>query len=261
MAKNELTGIERTLVISYLVDGNVPLTLCASNEEFSISGEQTKVLEQGIVVIQDSDAALEKFENRDVRIRFYFNKLALYFTARLQRSSAGLALVIPETIYKLDEKIERISGEFSVSIFYSGANKSGQKNEIECDFDERFPIFVRDDYKARIEKYLSEALPVKNEAIEGRIHAPKVIYADSQRIVFAARKIDMPLTLDSKYELLLKFPIDGPLRERKVSLSCVVENMFENYDCDRRCACANFFSVREEDRRFLGDKMPASQID
>ena len=273
MEKNELTGIERQLVLEYLMDGNAPLTLSLQNENLpekkseslsvtfpvALRSEQMKVLGEGIILLRNTGSAVESFFGKNVRVQFYFNKLALYFDTRVQRASTGLALVIPSVIHKLPDEIPESRSGFSVTVYYessarNGMNKS-QKTDILCDFDENYPLFTKNDYKKVVQRYLSEKNAEKNENIAERIHAPKVIYVDSSRIVFAAKKTDMPLASGCEYALLLCFPITGPIKQRKVYVSCVVDDMFESYERDKLCACAKISSIREEDVRFLDDKM------
>ena len=223
-----------------------------------------KVLEQGIILIQDSNNQIQSFDGKNVRVLFYFNKLGLYFETKAQSSSAGLALVIPKIINKVEDKKTNEKKDFSVTVFYetSAAKKASQPVEIACNFDSRFPLFEHTDLNSRIEKYLSEcdSAEQEGEAIAGRIHSPSVIHVDSKNIVFASRKIDMPFTSGAEYALLLRFPISGPIKERKVYASCVINRIYENFECDRLCACAVFSSMREEDERFLEDKMNSSDL-
>ena len=69
----------------------------------------------------------------------------------------------------------------------------------------------------------------------------------------------MPFTSGSEYALLLRFPISGPVKERKVYASCVIDRIYESFECGRLCACAVFSSIREEDERFLEDKMHSGE--
>ena len=78
MKKNELTGIERQLVLQYLVDGNVPVTVTEvktaveDNEKIksltsgvfpvALPGEQMTVLDQGIILLQNPPEAVKTFE-------------------------------------------------------------------------------------------------------------------------------------------------------------------------------------------------------
>lgn len=274
MAKNGLTGIERQLVLDYLMDGNADVTLSLVQEQggkavhppvapavpvtFSVAprAEQSAVLNQGGILLKGSGTAAV-FSGKTVRVQFYFNKLALFFVTAARLSSAGLALALPEHIQKVEDRQEPVRGGFSATVFYQAAfsPRVAQKTDIVCGCDERFPLFIASDYRKRVAVYLSEPLPARTEPNALRIHAPSVIYVDSRRIVFASEKRAMPFSPGAEYALLLRFPISGPLRERKVFLSCVVEQMFESHECDRLCACARFSSIREEDERFLSDRM------
>ena len=269
MAKNELTGIERQLVLEYLMDGNSPVTITlvkdagetSSTEPVSavfpvaLRAEQMKVLGQGIILLKNAPDSAGLFVGKMVRVKFYFNKLALFFVTKVQRASTGLALVIPSAISKVEDVQSVDKPGFSVTIFYKSGSKSGQKIDIRCYLDERFPLFVRSDYKKLSKRYFAAEIEDSEESIAERIHAPTVIYLDSESVVFAAKKNDMTLTQGCEYALLLRFPIAGPIKERKVYLSCVVDDVFENYECNRLCARAKFSSIREEDERFLSDKI------
>jgi hypothetical protein len=269
MAKNELTGIERQLVLEYLMDGNSPVTITLVNDSPSapasepvsavfpvaLRAEQMKVLGQGIILLKNAPDSTELFAGKMVRVKFYFNKLALFFVTKVQRASTGLALVIPSAISKVEEEKPVDKPGFSVTIFYKSGSKTGQKIDIRCNLDERFPLFVRSDFKKLAKRYLEAEIKEAEEAIAERIHAPTVISLDSESVVFAARKNDITLTHGCEYAVLLRFPIAGPIKERKVYLSCVVDEIFENYECNRICARAKFSSIREEDERFLSDKI------
>ena len=278
MAGKALTGIERQLVLEYLADGNVPLTISLSEESslspeksekssvpafpVAVRGEQMKVLDQGIIIIPEPNGQILSFDGKSVQVMFYFNKLALYFETKAQKFSAGLALVIPKIISKIEDKKESERKDFAVTVFYetTPSKKAARPAEINCEFDSRFPLFKVSDYNSLIEKFLSEPLPLSTaaESIADRIHSPSVIYLDSSVIVFASKKTDMPFVSGSEYALLMRFPIAGPVKERKVYASCIINRIYENFECDRLCACASFSSMREEDSRFLEDKIASS---
>ena len=273
MVKNELSGVERQLVIEYLIDGNSPVTLSLINEnpidenqktvstKFSLASraEQLKIMEKGIILLKDASDFATIFEEKKVRVQFYFNKLALFFVTKIQRVSTELAFLIPSVIYRIEDKVSETKKDFSVIIYCESTSESGskinQKTDIECDFDDRFPLFYHVDYIQIIERYFSEESFEKIESIAERIHAPKVIYIDSKRIVFAANKKEMPLISGVEYTVLLKFPIFGPIKERKVYITCLIEKIYEDSEFTKTCACAKISSIYEEDARFLNDKM------
>lgn len=144
MESNSLTGIERELVLQYLIDGNVPVTVTpledksgeaedseekikpASSAIFPVAlkGEQIKVLEQGIILLTNPPKTVQNFQTKNVRVEFYFNRLGLYFITELKEVKAGLALVIPSEIHRITElEVERPL-DFSATLFYACNEKT-----------------------------------------------------------------------------------------------------------------------------------------
>lgn len=254
MDGNRLTGVGRRLVIDYLSDGRTGLTVLGPHDAapVAVRGEDIHVLGQGIVLVHNPAVGLRALDGKAVRVQFYYNKLALFFETVARLSPAGVELAVPEGISRVEDKGQGPSGGFSATICLSPSS-----SEIVCGSDERFPLFVPCDIMGRIKEYLSAQPAERCEAIECRIHAPKVIYIDSKKIVFAARKADLPFSDRAEYGLVLRFPTAGPIKERSVRLTCRVDGIFGGSGHDRLCASACFASVREEDGRFLGDRLGA----
>ena len=121
METSKLTGIERELVLQYLIDGNVPVTVTPIDEDESdgddekvkpataalfpiaIKAEQLKVLEQGIILLTNPPQNVRDFIDKKVRVEFYFNRLGLYFETKIKQIKAGLALVIPSSINRIQD--------------------------------------------------------------------------------------------------------------------------------------------------------------
>lgn len=237
-----LTGIERELVLQYLIDGNVPITVTpiengeadgtvkpASSSVFpvAIKAEQQKVLQQGIILLTNPSENVRNFIGQDVKVEFYFNRLGLYFETRMKESSAGLALVIPSAISRIEEKpAQGRTTEFSATLYYSLSRDSVEKNSegsihIECVPAAGYDIFakpvwkdVAEDAHQKAKSYLEEfiaharkqgvagngvqLIPVvrflaekshgeKIKSIEGRDEPLEVLFANHERIVFGAK--------------------------------------------------------------------------
>ena len=93
---SQLTGIERQLVLQYLMDANVPVTLteeielgqekAAENEKsenghrirtvasgvfpVALPGEQITVLDQGIILLKNPPESVKVFDGKKVRVQF-----------------------------------------------------------------------------------------------------------------------------------------------------------------------------------------------
>lgn len=175
MESNNLTGIERELVLQYLIDGNVPVTVTPIEEEknlgkkdddtdktnkgneldehekikpaastifpVALKGEQIKVLEQGIILLTKPPKAVQNFQTKKVRVEFYFNRLGLYFNTELKEVKSGLALVIPSEICRITELEKERPLDFSVRLFYSCNEK--ENVHIECYTTEGYKLFTK----------------------------------------------------------------------------------------------------------------------
>jgi hypothetical protein len=150
MTSSELTGIERELVLQYLMDGNVPVTVlpvdkpgipgeipAAAAEVFpvAIRAEQMTVIDQGIILLKNASESINRFAGRKVRVQFYFNKLGLYFISEMKQVSAGLALVIPEKILRVTDVPDDHPSTFSIMLYYEAGCKTGGLH-LDC-FPER----------------------------------------------------------------------------------------------------------------------------
>ncbi len=319
--KKVLTGIERQLVLEYLIDGNVPVTLCEyiektdethperqenasekDNETSSksvkklssgifpvaLKSEQIKVINQGIILLQNPPQLIKSFSGKKVKVQFYFNRLGLYFLTEVKNIRNGLALVIPENIFKVEDEIPKKNSDFSAVIYYDTGGKNG-KMDVECILNESYSLFTQPKWsdvseenqkeaKNYIEKavltsksdgtsignglflisvsrFLSEKADEKVNSIDGRVEKPSIIYIDHERIVFASKASDMILKEDGEYALMLTFPLSSPVMSRKVYVTFRIAKILSSVDESRKCACAVFTSIKEEDERFLYEKM------
>lgn len=161
MESNSLTGIERELVLSYLIDGNVPVTVTPIDDlskeikeskdgvrhavssifPVALKGEQIKVLEQGIILLSNPPKSVKEFKSKKVRVEFYFNRLGLFFNTELKEIKSGLALVIPSEIFRIAELEKERALDFSASLFYSCNKKTDV--HIDCFPLEGYRLFSK----------------------------------------------------------------------------------------------------------------------
>lgn len=139
MENKKLTGIERELVLQYLMDGNVPVTITPivenSNKEtihspdskifpVAIKPEKIKVEKTGKIFINNvSDEKFNKAE--DARIEFYFNRVGLYFISKLSFENNKLVINLPDEIDRIKDVEEQIDYEISAILYFEFENKKG----------------------------------------------------------------------------------------------------------------------------------------
>lgn len=132
--ENKLSGIERELVLKYLLDGNVPVTITPLDEKTDdheeihnlesevvpilISPENISVLKEGIILLQKVKT-VNKFVGKKVKVEFYFNHVGLYFVSELKAVSSGPALVIPVSIFRIPNVPIVHNYNFSAVLYYT----------------------------------------------------------------------------------------------------------------------------------------------
>lgn len=157
--QNKLTGIERELVLRYLQDANVPVTVTplesvadsfvhsAASAVFPVAlqPEKMTVLNQGIILLKNPPQSAADFAGKMVRVEFYFNRLGLCFTTKMTQVSSGLALVIPSEINKISETPIKKTNSFKADIYYK--TKNDNEVHIICIAAEGYQLFSKPVWK------------------------------------------------------------------------------------------------------------------
>ena len=161
MEQKSLSGIERSLVVQYLTDGNVPVTLTPVEDSLgsdeiirsltsqifpvAIKGDKVQVSNKGEILLEDPPDAARRFLNKTVKVEFYFNRVGLYFHSKVQENDDGLALSIPPVIDRILETVEEKNYDFSALIYFECKTK--KELNIRCVPDESVELFVRPAWK------------------------------------------------------------------------------------------------------------------
>lgn len=162
MEPKQLTGIERDLVLQYLIDGNVPVTLTPIEDESSddeeiiksltsqifpiaIKGEHLKVKKDGSILLENPPQSVQKFANTTVKVEFYFNRVGLFFISDVKESKKGLKLAIPDTINRILDVVEETQYDFSAVIYFECKQK--KELNIKCIPCEGIELFTRPAWK------------------------------------------------------------------------------------------------------------------
>ena len=162
---SKLTGIERELVLQYLIDGNVPVTLTPIEEPVSeendseieirsltsqifpvaIKGEHIKVRKDGVILLENPVQSVANFANKTVKVEFYFNRVGLYFISPVKETKKGLTLSIPDQIERIADFEEESDYDFSSVIYFEC--KTRKDLNIKCIPAEGIELFVRPVWK------------------------------------------------------------------------------------------------------------------
>lgn len=166
MEHNKLTGIERELVLQYLIDGNVPVTLTPVEEPISsdskdldseiksltsqifpvaIKGEHLRVKKNGEILLENPVQSVSSFANKNVKVEFYFNRVGLYFISPVRETKKGLTLSIPDYIERISDIEEDADYYFSSVIYFEC--KSRRDLNLKCVPEDGIELFVRPVWK------------------------------------------------------------------------------------------------------------------
>lgn len=166
MEHSKLTGIERELVLQYLIDGNVPVTLTPIEEELSsdsedkeleirsltsqifpvaIKGEHIKVKKNGEILLENPVQSVASFAGKTVKVEFYFNRVGLYFISPVKETKKGLTLLIPDQIERIADIEEDSDYDFSSVIYFDC--KSRRDLNLKCIPENDIELFVRPVWK------------------------------------------------------------------------------------------------------------------
>ncbi len=187
--KEKLSGIERELVLQYLMDGNVPVTLTPINEEKASSNneiihplasqifpvalkpEHILVQKNGKIHLENPPQSIVGFAGKTVRVEFYFNRVGLYFTSLVDKDKKGLYILVPETLNRIKDVEEKTDYDFSAVLFFECNNK--KDINIACVPWEHEVLFSRPVWKSiplenqktakeYLEKFVEKAKAEKN---------------------------------------------------------------------------------------------------
>lgn len=160
MEKNRLSGIERELVLQYLTDGNVPVTLTPEVTEkdsenphplgsavfpVALKAEKIKADKTGIIQLVNPPQSVLSFANRNVKVEFYFNRVGLYFYSIVNETKNGLELTVPDSILYIQDSSETQKYDFTASIYFECRTSSDVN--INCIPFKDCPLFSRPVWK------------------------------------------------------------------------------------------------------------------
>lgn len=163
-----LTAIERSLVLQYLADANVPVTVTASDGECAVlpvaatmratdevplaanMRSSNKTVHQYIKLCSplghvNEDTTLSRFDGRNVYIEFYFNKMGLTFNATMARRGDILCFPIPSDIRRIASVPVQHDTDFSCTIYYSCSNNASV--HLDCLSSPQYTLFTRPVWK------------------------------------------------------------------------------------------------------------------
>lgn len=138
MKNEKLTGIERELVLQYLIDGNVPVTVTPVDVDNNndtihsvpsqifpvvIKGENVKASKSGEILLKNLPESAVSFKSKNVKVEFYFNRVGVFFESKISETSDGYSIELPKEISRIQDVEEEHLYDFSSVIYFDFNNK------------------------------------------------------------------------------------------------------------------------------------------
>lgn len=158
--KKTLTGIERELVLQYLIDGNVPVTLTPFSKKddsdspksltsavfpVALKAEKLRTNKSGIITLINVPDSVLAFAGKEVKVEFYFNRVGLYFYSEVRSSNEGLQLLLPDSINYIEDVSDTRKYDFTASLYFECRTQSDVN--IACVPWAHSPLFQRPVWK------------------------------------------------------------------------------------------------------------------
>ena len=138
MENENLTGIERELVLQYLIDGNIPVTLTPIDENaqtdkihsvtsqvfpVALKPEHIKVQTNGKILLENPPQSIIGFAGKTVKVEFYFNRVGLFFISKVEQEKNDLVIFVPESLSRIKDIPDTTEYDFSAIIYYECNSK------------------------------------------------------------------------------------------------------------------------------------------
>lgn len=224
--EKELTRIERELVLQYLRDDNVPLTVTLEEKPeqaeaslvdsktdvpgkekrvpasavfpVAIPSSQIDVLKQGIILLKNPARTVQPFLGKQVRVQFYFNHLGLYFITEMKEFSQGLAIVVPSSIKRIPDVVTSSEYDFSGTVSFKTEKSTVS---IDCIPLNNYQIFVspkwadipeasQHEAKALLEKFVADAKSGEGAPIGNGLHLLAIARYLTEKNIFTAESVE-----------------------------------------------------------------------
>lgn len=300
---DKLSGIERQLVLQYLMDGNVPVTLTPVNLEekksekihsissqifpVALRAENIKVTESGKIYLENPPQSVIGFENKEVKVEFYFNRVGLFFIETIKKDNNTLYFELPNEISRISDEEDTKEYDFSAVLYFEYKNKKDLN--LKCIPWNKIELFTRPAWKSiplenqknakqLLEIFVEQAKEEKNagngiqlipicnfltssnndkmESLQNRVKPINVLYVDHERIVLGFDDLPEDFFKGSEFGLKMSFLLkESPILSRDVYVTFFVNNIYKANNSElQACIDCVYTSIQEEDIRYLYEK-------
>lgn len=141
---NKILGVERDVVLMSLYSYQTYLILSSKNDKPKIISTQNYgIPAQNLIFITKNtfSATLPQYEeNSEITVCFFYQGRGIFFKTVPKAAASGYGLVIPQVLYKQQDKNTAKQYEVTGKLFYTGKEEKGRF--ISCFSNPKYPLFT-----------------------------------------------------------------------------------------------------------------------
>ena len=141
---NKILGVERDVVLMSLYSYQTNLILSSKNDKPKIISTQNYgIPAQNLIFITKNtfSATLPQYEeNSEITVCFFYQGRGIFFKTVPKTAASGYGLIIPQVLYKQQDKNTAKQYEVTGKLFYTGKEEKGRF--ISCFSNPKYPLFT-----------------------------------------------------------------------------------------------------------------------
>ena len=141
---NKIFGVERDVVLMSLYSYKTNLILSLKDEQPKIIlNNSYGIPAQNVIFIQKNIflTVFPKYENNsEITVCFFYQGRGIFFKAIPKSTVNGYGIIIPQTLYKQQEKQENKLNKTTAKLFYTSKEEKG--GFLNCVSKESYPLFT-----------------------------------------------------------------------------------------------------------------------
>ncbi len=264
-------------------------------EPITIKPKTYTITEEGIIFLSSSNFVCTILDKTPVCIFFYYKGRGLFFETELRILRQGYGLVISPHIYKQLDDSQPLDKQIRAKLFFNTQQKRSLSIDCyphstiplfskdswqqidenkEADVVSMVNLLTGSGFLRLVDMFtvkkaasvelcyagINAGLFLCDTTIEipsvlGRIEPLLLLFISNKELVLGCQSGQMPLNSGSEYAVELSIPI---MRlTRTIFITVYVSRIIQSSlsDCSKQCAICTITSIREEDSRFLYEKL------
>lgn len=141
---NKILGVERDIVLMSLYSYHTNLILSSKNDKPKIISPQNfSIPAQNLIFISKNFflSTLPNYEeNTEITVCFFYQGRGIFFKTVPKTATTGYGLIIPQILYKQQDKNQKQDYQVTGKLFYTGKEEKGRF--LSCFSNSKYPLFT-----------------------------------------------------------------------------------------------------------------------